>query len=237
ALAARIGADPSPPTVVRARYLASTLRAAPANPPGTFSYSNTGYVVAATMLERVTGVSYESLMRRHVFDPLGMKSAGFGPPGRGRRGADQPRGHDEGGRPVGVGPEADAPAVLNPAGLIHLNLSDWSRFLSAHLGQRVNGVALLTAASLKKLHTPDPRPVDGSGSGYGFGWVTIDTPLGKGLWHNGTNGFWHSEAVIVPSKNLAAFAVANQGGARGEAASGAALVGLLEKLRRWQNGR
>lgn len=230
ALFARIQTFQGPPSAGRAIFLAPLLKQPPANPAGQYSYSNTGYAVAAAMLERVTGRSYESLMQRLVFRPLGMSSAGFGPPGRGDAGLTQPVGHDENGQPVGTGPAADAPAVLNPAGLIHMGLADWSKFLRVHLGEAVNGHRLLSRASLEKLHTPDPRATDLPGGRYGFGWMTIQTPLGPALWHNGSNGFWYSEALLFPSRHAAAFAVTNQGGAAAQGAVAGLMANLMGRL-------
>jgi D-alanyl-D-alanine carboxypeptidase len=45
--------------------------------PGTrWQYSNTGYVVAAAIAEKVAGKSLVAFLREHVFDPLNMASAG-----------------------------------------------------------------------------------------------------------------------------------------------------------------
>lgn len=38
-------------------------------------------MIAGTMCEKKTNISWEDLMRAKIFTPLGMTSAGFGPPG------------------------------------------------------------------------------------------------------------------------------------------------------------
>ena len=44
-------------------------------PPGTgASYSNTGYIVLALILERLTDVSFAEFLRANIFEPLGMTS-------------------------------------------------------------------------------------------------------------------------------------------------------------------
>ena len=65
----------------------------PSHPPGkTYLYSNVGFVAAGVMLEKITGEAWEELITSRLFEPLGMKSAGFGPPSI--NGAiDQPWGH------------------------------------------------------------------------------------------------------------------------------------------------
>jgi CubicO group peptidase (beta-lactamase class C family) len=45
--------------------------------PGTsHRYSNSGYILLGMIIERVSGVSYESFLQQHIFDPAGMKDTG-----------------------------------------------------------------------------------------------------------------------------------------------------------------
>ncbi|WP_169525414.1 serine hydrolase domain-containing protein [Pseudalkalibacillus hwajinpoensis] len=37
-------------------------------------YSNTGYILLAELIEKVSGLSYEEYLQRNIFDPLGMES-------------------------------------------------------------------------------------------------------------------------------------------------------------------
>jgi CubicO group peptidase (beta-lactamase class C family) len=59
---------------------------------GDYYYSNIGYAIAGFMAERITGQTWETQMKSKIFEPLGMSSAGFGPPG-GNNQIDQPWGH------------------------------------------------------------------------------------------------------------------------------------------------
>ncbi|MEZ6070923.1 MAG: serine hydrolase domain-containing protein [Pirellulales bacterium] len=64
----------------------------PAYPPGEKNvYSNVGYTIAAAMAEKLTGTSWEDLVKREVFVPLQLSEAGFGPPGSGDDTLEQPR--------------------------------------------------------------------------------------------------------------------------------------------------
>ena len=48
------------------------------SPPGTrFAYANMGYTLAGAMLERAARTTWEELVVARVFDPLGLRSAGF----------------------------------------------------------------------------------------------------------------------------------------------------------------
>ncbi len=44
-----------------------------------YLYSNQGIDIAATIVERVSGLSYPAFLKQYIFDPLGMKSATFWP--------------------------------------------------------------------------------------------------------------------------------------------------------------
>ncbi|HCT69807.1 MAG TPA: serine hydrolase, partial [Bacteroidales bacterium] len=43
-------------------------------PGSRYDYSNTGYVVLAALVERITGMSLNEFLQRRVFIPLGMKN-------------------------------------------------------------------------------------------------------------------------------------------------------------------
>lgn len=52
-----------------------------------FRYSNLGYVVAGRIAGALAGTSWEDLVRRRIFGPLGMKNSGFSPEGEVRSSA------------------------------------------------------------------------------------------------------------------------------------------------------
>ncbi len=112
---------------------------APRTKPGTtFAYANMGYVTVGAMLERVTGKTWEELAPARVFDPLDLRTAGFGPQSTMGR-VDAPLGHlplpDGTLKPMLAGPDGDNPAVLGPAGTVHLSLRDFAHWAAWSAGQ------------------------------------------------------------------------------------------------------
>ena len=187
----------------RVRFAEIVLNQPPAAGRGTFLYSNAGYVIAALMLERAAGRPYEALMQDEVFAPLGMDSAGWGPPGE--VGAnDQPRGHASGlfGGLSAREPDerADNPAVLNSAGRAHMTLDDVLDFLDAHL--EAQDGPYLSAESWARLHDPV------GDEAYAMGWGVSPTGV---LGHAGSNTMWMIRAQIDPTRGVAAAAVVNDG--------------------------
>ncbi len=197
------------PREQRRWFVEQGLKSAPATTPNTGTvYSNSGFIVAGVMTEELTRCAWEDLMRREVFEPLGMTRTGFGAPGTPGR-LDQPLGHirgADGWSPVALGPNADNPAATGPAGTIHTTLSDWARFVAAHLRGERGDQSYLSTATWQRLHSPG-----GSDWGYSPGWVVTEAAWagGRVLRHLGSNNFWLAEATLAPGRDFAVLLVAN----------------------------
>ena len=201
----RLGRD-GPFVEARLQTVRFVTAADPIHPPGTkYAYSNLGYIMAGAMIERVAGGPWEELLRKRVFEPLAMDSAGFGPPGSGRV-LDQPRGHWPDGRSSGV---HDNPPFIGPAGTVHASLSDWSKFVAVHLAGAQGRGGILESETFAALHEPYPAP----GERYGCGWMSLERPWGKGdvLFHNGSNGAWYCVMWLAPKRDFAVLLATNDG--------------------------
>lgn len=195
-----------PVTRQRLQFARWALRQKPTSRPGTeTAYSNGGYLVAAAMLERVTGKSTETLLARHVFAPLGITTARFDWPAAGRP-TTQPWGHlatESGFEPVSpTDPETRFPAWANPAGNLSLSTADFARFVQLHL-RGLRGVSnYLAPQTFQTLHTP----VDG----YAMGWA-IQAIEGQPTisHHAGGTDLFYAVMVVVPELDRAAVVVVN----------------------------
>lgn len=190
-----------------------------------YGYSNLGYVIAGAMAERAADATWEDLITRLVFEPLGMKSVGFG--GTGTPGQiDQPWGHGADGQPAGSnGPAVDNPPVLGPAGRVHCSLADWAKFIADQLRGARGEKALLKPETYQKLHTPP------FGGDYALGWLVTQRDWGGGtvLTHAGSNTMNFAVVWMAPLRDFAVLAVTNQGGDEAAQACdevAAALIGL-----------
>jgi CubicO group peptidase (beta-lactamase class C family) len=230
------------------------LRKPPDKEPGkAFLYSNAGFIIAGTMAETAAGKPWEELMRERLFGPLGMASAGYGPPGMptaqpGRsNGAktpktetvSQPCGHDGNGIPHPPSWAADNPACFGPAGTVHVSLRDWAKYASFHLGGErgevwtVPGTSkpLLSVDSVRRLHTPFGDSITPGGPRYAKGWgVRKDVKTGETtLMHFGSNGFWMAGIALYPARNVAILVATNQGGEQAQQACNQLLRTLAER--------
>jgi CubicO group peptidase (beta-lactamase class C family) len=119
-------------------------------PGSRFSYSSAGFACLQRCVERVTGELLEPLMRRLVFDPLGMSSSSYVWQRQFARNHALPHAT---GRPG----EKWHPSVGDASHSLHTTASDFARFLNAVL----NG-ALLTPKAAEAWLTPAVQvPIDG----------------------------------------------------------------------------
>ena len=161
--------DGRTPTEQRTSILTTMLKDPPRHKPGSaYEYSNVGYTLAGLMTEKVTDQSWNDLMKRRIFGPLEMATAGFGSPGQ-RGTVEQPWGHRELKGEIQPTQLGTAPP-LDPAGGVYCSLPDWSRFAALHLAAARGRPRLLKAATFRALHTPPP------GFEYAGGWFVCQRP-------------------------------------------------------------
>ena len=159
-------------TVTVARVVADVCGRAEAlqSAPGeTYSYSNTGYVLLAGLVERVSGESFEAYLKRAVLDPLGMTNS------RVWNLVSRPGGLEV--APTFVQwerpPVAEVPTHLDGVagdGAVHASLSDVERFIAAWADGSVLPPELHREALTRQA------------GAYGLGWVIQDDGW---IFHNG----------------------------------------------------
>jgi len=213
------GKDRKLPTIMRSRYLKETVNQEIVDEPdNSVYYSNSGYIMAGAMLEEITGKSFERLMLEEIFKPLGLQTAGFGPPVK-FSSAYQPYGHkvDSWSRiPI----NRDFPVYMAPTATIHVSIVDWAKFVRFHLKPVINGKKIFEDDVLKILHTPPNNASwreDAEENGYGvpslnyaLGWYTLDLDGKKGLlWHPGGNTGFIAQVIMDPNQNNAILVVTN----------------------------
>jgi D-alanyl-D-alanine carboxypeptidase len=179
-----------------------------------WAYSNTNYMLAGLIIERVTGHRLGDELRRRILRPLGLDDTSF-PVNATGMGEPHARGFaflDDGRRDV---------TVLNPsgtwaAGNLVSTAADIAHFWRALLGGR-----LLAPAQLKAMKTTVPA-WDSPTLGYGLGIQRVPTACGV-MWGNGgeiagfDNSFENTEdgtrqAAVVINAVPAPEAVAEQEG-------------------------
>lgn len=159
---------------------------APDFAPGTsWGYSNTNYVLAGMVTEKVTGRRWETEIIERVIRPLGLRETSF-PYTSPFLPAPYVRGYDrfliEGTNPPEFGPRVDV-TLMNAAmgggadGSLNSTTEDGNKFLQALLGGR-----LLKPAQLAEMKKTVPAPGFGD---YGLGLIKTAAPCGDYWGHGG----------------------------------------------------
>jgi CubicO group peptidase (beta-lactamase class C family) len=196
-------------TLARRDAVLKVLANKPDRPPGEkYAYSNVGYTIAAAMAEAKTGATWEDLVKREVFEPLALSTAGFGPPKSPDETLPQPRGHRFYlGAKIPVSDETDNSPIMAPAASAHMSLSDLSTYAAEHLQGQLGNGKLLSAETYQRLHTPKLN-------NYAYGWIkkepSQDLPYAV-YWHNGSNTLWYALVVFIPEKKMVVAVTSNDG--------------------------
>jgi CubicO group peptidase (beta-lactamase class C family) len=177
--------------------------------PGTrFQYYRRCIVLAAYVLERITGHSWEAYSKGHIFEPLGMTTASFGP-----LGLEQAPDRAQLYRHDAVLGEVSVPLgrlqylnSLAPAGGIDANVDEMARYALLQFDDgTLSGRRVVSSEMMDELHRPEiVVGADWTPSArvqnlhYALGWFTADVRGGHLVYHNGINPGFRATIVLAP---------------------------------------
>ncbi len=171
-------------------------------PGAGYRYSNPGYILLGYLLERITGESYATFVRKNLFDPLGMIDSGYDANAEilARRAAGYTRGR------TGL---ANAPfidmSVPFAAGGLYSTTEDLLKWERGLFGGRV-----LSAESWRQMTTPHQ-------GGYGLG-VVVGTGNGRRLIsHQGSIEGFNTYLGYYPDEQVTVVVLGNLAGQAPEA--------------------
>jgi CubicO group peptidase (beta-lactamase class C family) len=180
-----------------------------------FSYSGEGFVYLQKTIEHLTGEPLDQVMRKTVFEPLGMTSSSY----VWQAGYESRKafGHD----PFGAVTGRRKPTEANAAASLHTTAEDYAKFVTA----------VMTGAGLKKqtaseMLTPYVKVQEGcqdcvsnpsTGAlsqtvSWGLGWGLQHTADGDSFWHWGdSNNDVQAYVVAFPKQKLALMVFTDSG--------------------------
>lgn len=165
-------------------------------PGDRWSYSSTGYLLVAYVLEQVTGTTFETLLRDRVLTPLAMTNTGVD---RLRRiNAGRAYGHTfADGQFVNADNDALSPFEEGP-GELFSTVGDLKLWCDALLSS-----PLVSASTLELMFTPHAR-IDADRS-YGYGWF-LQPPMRS---HGGATPGFISRITQFPERELSLILLMN----------------------------
>jgi CubicO group peptidase (beta-lactamase class C family) len=150
-----------------------------------YEYSNVGFSILGILVEKLSGKTYEQFLHDEIFVPAGMLHTGYIIPQ-----------YDPNTLSVGYSSDGERWGTmterfngvspgwhLKANGGILSTLDDMYNWTLALEGEKI-----LNNAAKEKYFTPHIKEYPDGDTYYGYGWVIMDSPEGKMIWHNGGNG-------------------------------------------------
>ncbi|MED4754568.1 serine hydrolase domain-containing protein [Brevibacillus choshinensis] len=182
-------------------------------PPGTeFSYSNDAFGLLGTIVERVSGQTYESYVQEHILQPLGMGRSVFHV---------EELGEDdniamlytpkvtEGARKVLRAPVAwDSPS-MRAAGFLKASARDMLRYAELYrTGGSSHGATIISGESVAQMVSPHAKIDPVRSYGYGLGVLPL-TEQHTLIQHTGGIKGVTAQMLIVPEAGITAILLTN----------------------------
>ncbi|WP_326682270.1 serine hydrolase domain-containing protein [Streptomyces sp. NBC_01237] len=181
----------------------------------TMSYCNAGFTLLGRVLEHVTGVQWDELMRERLYRPLGLTRTVTLPEEAllHRAAAGHP------GEPPALAPQWGLMRSAGPAGLICSTPREVLAFARMHLdgGVSGNGTRIVSAESATAMQTPQVKVPDANmlGHAWGLGWI-LDTWDGQPVYgHDGGTIGQSAFLRVLPGADLAICLLTNGGDTMG----------------------
>jgi D-alanyl-D-alanine carboxypeptidase len=171
--------------------------------PGTkWQYSNTNYVIAGVIIEKVSGEPLLQFLQERVFAPLGMtRIANVDQKALGDTDATGYTRFALG--PPRVAPK-EGPGWLFAAGELAMPVEELAKWDIAMMDQR-----LLKPASYKEMQT-EMKLKNGDGTGYALGLQTGQTAGHRNFSHGGEVSGFTSQNIVFPDDRVAVTVLTNQ---------------------------
>lgn len=199
--------DPDSP--LESAFGARKAITARARPGARVSYSNTGYLLLAMLIERVTGTRYETWMDDSLLAPLGMRHSTFA--FTSQRGA-----HADSTLAMGHfdldSPYAAFAIPVRPAGQFTTTAADMATFARFLMSDGVvNGRQLVGARLLRAMAVPTTTEAAQAGlaAGYALGLARRERWGITGKCHLGNSGTFRAILCLYPAQQRAFFASFN----------------------------
>ena len=200
------------------RYVARLDGVTQNHPLGaTWSYCNSGFVLAGRVIEKLTGGTWDDAVRTRIAGPLGLGRTATLPEEVLLHRAAVGHVGESTGEPYRA-PVWTLPRSLGPAGLISSTVADVLAFARLHLtgglapdGTRVlseSGVAAMAAA---QADLPDKYTL---GDSWGLGWIRFGWDGQRLLGHDGNTIGQSAFLRLLPARGLAVTLLANGGHTR-----------------------
>ncbi|MDN3351409.1 serine hydrolase domain-containing protein [Actinomadura sp. DC4] len=171
--------------------------------PGTnWKYSNSGYILAGAIVEKVAKKPYGTVLHDDITGPLGLAHTGFssGYP---------PTGFAKGYLKLGTPAAPINGSQANAAGGVYSTVDDLGRWDRSFGADKVAPAATVKEAFTPLAHCPSGGCLDSPSTGYAYGWLVDKLRGHRYLYHPGLLQGYHASNAYLPDDDIAVVVLSN----------------------------
>lgn len=181
---------------------------------GTPAYSNYATALAGYVVERTSGLDFDTYVERNIFAPLGMKTASFRQPLPATLRPMMSKGYD---RASEGEPKGFEVIPLAPAGSMSATGADMANFMIAHLQNGAFGAGrILQPQTAQMMHTTT-RTILPPLNRMALGFYEQNTNGRRVISHGGDTQWFHTVLMLYPDDNVGLYISVNSSGREGAA--------------------
>lgn len=172
-------------------------------PGQAFNYSSYGYVVLGLLIEQVSGMSYESYLRKNIWEPAGMMQTSIEEAGQEYEHKSALY-HLQGGKKIKPVKKPTDLSDRIPGGGVQSNVGDLLKFAQAIMEQK-----LLNSETMNMMW--ENSGLKQKGNGYGMGWYLYgeNPKYGQVYGHTGTQIGSSTFLMLLPEEETAVVVLSN----------------------------
>lgn len=171
--------------------------------PGTgWSYSNSGYILAGAVIERVTHRPFGQVFDEQIAGPLELRHTGYS-------NGDPPEGYAKGYLKPGVAAGRIDGSEAGAAGGIYSNVDDMARWDRAIGAKLIASPETAKQALTPQARCPSTGCLDIPSAGYAFGWLVDRLDGHRYLYHPGLLEGYHASNAYLPDDDIAVVVLSN----------------------------
>jgi CubicO group peptidase (beta-lactamase class C family) len=171
--------------------------------PGTsWKYSNSGYILAGAIIEKVANKPYGTVLHDDITGPLGLTHTGYS-------NGNPPAGYAKGYLKLGTPAPPINGSQANAAGGVYSTVDDlgwWDRSFGAN---KVAPPATVKEAFTPQARCPSSGCLDSPSTGYAFGWLVDELRGHRYLYHPGLLQGYHASNAYLPDDDIAVAVLSN----------------------------
>jgi CubicO group peptidase (beta-lactamase class C family) len=171
--------------------------------PGTsWKYSNSGYILAGAIVEKVTNKPFGTVLHDDITGPLRLAHTGYST-------GSPPAGYAKGYLRLGTPAPPLNGSQANAAGGVYSTVDDLGRWDRSFGTDRLAPAATVKQAFSPQARCPSGGCLDSPSSAYAFGWLVDKLKGHRYMYHPGLLQGYHTSNAYLPDDDIAVVVLSN----------------------------